>query len=177
MSASDLVRLLLAAALACESAGVRADPVASEPDLKAAIVFNLAIFTEWPARAFSAGQPLTLCYSGERLAPAFGALAGRTVNGRALAVRRIASQASPAGCHLAYWLDEAEMPADAGLERQPVLAISDSKGFAARGGMIELSVVQARITFEMNVASSRAAGLKVSSKLLRLARKVYGNEE
>ena len=50
-----------------------------------------------------------------------------------------------------------------------ILTISDSKGFAAAGGMIELVPVRDKIRFEINKRSAQNANLRISSHLLRLA--------
>ena len=51
--------------------------------------------------------------------------------------------------------------------------MSDMEGFATRGGIIELLKRGNKIRFEVNVASAEAAGLTISSSLLRLARTVH----
>ncbi|HWA36752.1 MAG TPA: YfiR family protein [Burkholderiales bacterium] len=175
MSASRHLRRLLSALamLACV-AGARAQ-TAPEAELKAALVFNFALFTQWPASAFSApGQPFVLCYADERMAGAFTSLASKTLHGRPVAVRRILPGASTAGCHVGYWHEEPRLPAGA---PGATLLVADAEGFARRGGVIEIGVEDARMRFDVNVDNARASGLRVSSKLLRLARKVHGHAE
>ena len=53
-----------------------------------------------------------------------------------------------------------------------ILTVSDSRRFAARGGMIGLVVQNARIAFEANLDAIDRSRVKVSSKVLRLARVV-----
>jgi hypothetical protein len=54
---------------------------------------------------------------------------------------------------------------------EPVLTISDLPGFAEHGGAVGM-LSDARIGLVVNPNTLRAAGLQVSSKLLRLSRLV-----
>ena len=47
--------------------------------------------------------------------------------------------------------------------------LSAPQGFAARGGMVNFTVEESKVRFEINEDAARRAGLKISSKLLRLA--------
>ena len=59
------------------------------------------------------------------------------------------------------------------LKNQPVLTVSDSEGFAAVGGMLGLVKKDERLKFEVNQTAARISGLKLSSKLMQLAVKVF----
>ena len=50
-----------------------------------------------------------------------------------------------------------------------MLTVSDMERFAHRGGIITLLTIQDRIRFEINVEAARRSGVKISSKLLKLA--------
>jgi hypothetical protein len=54
-------------------------------------------------------------------------------------------------------------------DRMPILTVSDAPGFVNRGGMIEFVLDSNRVRFEINLAAARAAGLNLSSELLRVA--------
>jgi hypothetical protein len=53
-----------------------------------------------------------------------------------------------------------------------VLTIGETDRFAQAGGMIRLIIDEGRVRFDVNIVSAERAGLKVSSQLLKLARKV-----
>lgn len=142
--------------------------------LKAAFLYNFALFTEWPAET---GTTLNLCLVG---ADPFGdevnGLQGKAVGQRSLAVLRKAAGQSVSGCHVAF----ISAPAVAGLPRlldqirsQPVLTVADSPGAAQQGVALNMGVANNRVTFEANLRAARAAGLTLSSKLLRLATEVH----
>ena len=58
------------------------------------------------------------------------------------------------------------------LVSRPILTVSDQADFAADGGAIELLSENNRIRFDVNLQTVRDSGLKMSSKLLQLARQV-----
>ena len=51
-----------------------------------------------------------------------------------------------------------------------LLTVSDIKGFAAAGGVIELFAEDGKMRFEINTRAAQRAGLRISSQLLKLAR-------
>jgi hypothetical protein len=61
------------------------------------------------------------------------------------------------------------VPLLASLERRPVLTVGEMPRFVSRGGMIQFVRQGTRIRFEINHTAARAAGLSVSSELLRVA--------
>lgn len=154
-----------------------AQSAASEAAVKAAFVYNFAKFTQWPGAAFGGAQaPLVLCVPAmleSALAQAFGAVDGKSAQGRTIRVRRVARGDELASCHIVYVSDsDARRGVEAlrSLGGRPVLTVSDAEGFAETGGMIGLVYVEDRIQFEINVEATEHAGLKLSSQLLRLAR-------
>jgi hypothetical protein len=56
------------------------------------------------------------------------------------------------------------------LKEAPVLTVSDAEGFAESGGMIELFQENGRMRFAVNVEVVQRSGLRVSSRVLDLAR-------
>ena len=51
-----------------------------------------------------------------------------------------------------------------------MLTVGETEGFAARGGVINLTVEENKVHFEVNVLAADRAGLKISSKLLAIAK-------
>lgn len=139
--------------------------------LKAAFLYNFALYTSWPPPPPNA---LTLCTIGrDELGAAFDALANKQVDGKPVQVRRIDSAAEARGCHVLYVPESGagNLPAlSRGLASQPVLVVSDAGNLDA--SMILIEAEGNRLVFSVNLARVRNAGLDVSSKLLRLARVV-----
>lgn len=157
------------AALTAATAIARADEVAQREDqFKAAYVFNFVKFVTWPEEA--ASDPLLICFvGGERVHDALTSDIDKKRAGvRHLAALKIA-EASPIGACNVLYID-ALMASDYTLGNEPaVLTISDAKGFAASGGMIELFTENHRLRFRINARSAQQAGLRISSELLKLA--------
>lgn len=145
-----------------------------ESDLKAAFVYNFTVFTEWPQEVLADGAPISLCASpaGAMLA-ALGPLHDKVVNGHRIALR--SSIAPLRSCHVLV-LDKSDRERWAQLKRElagaTVLTVSDDRVISADGAVIGLTVQELRIGFDVNLAAARSARLKLSSKLLRLARSV-----
>ncbi len=143
--------------------------------IKAAFIYNFAKFTRWPAGSFAdAEAPLDFCIYGEDpFGGALDAIAGRTIRGRQVAVRRIATIEASTGCHLLF-ISDSEAKRLTGilavLNDRPVLTIADMPDFARAGGIINLkTTADDRLRFEINTGTARRAGLRFSSKLLSLA--------
>jgi len=164
-----VVALLALVALQCEAR----EPVL-ESDLKAAFVFNFAVFTEWPQEVLPGGAPIILCASpaGAMLA-SLGALHDKVVNGHRLALR--SSAGTPRACHVLV-LDKSDRERWAQVKRElagaGVLTVSDDRVISADGAVIGLTIEAQRIGFDVNLTAARSARVNLSSKLLRLARSV-----
>ena len=151
----------------------RADDL-PEYRLKAAFLYNFALFTEWPAEV---GSTLNLCIHGsDPFGKELDALAGKAVGARSLAVQRKGSSEPLKACHIVF----IAAPAIASLPRvldelrdTPALTVADTPGAARQGVALNMAVVQNRIAFEANLQAARAAHLNLSSKLLRLATEVH----
>jgi YfiR/HmsC-like len=146
---------------------------AEEYRVKAAILYNLAKFVDWPPDALpSPTAPLTLCVLG---VDPFGsaiddAVKGRQVGGRPLVIRRIAD-VEP-GCHVLFVSTSERKRTSLVLDRlgtSPVLTVGDGEGFSALGGMIELVTDGDRIRFSINTAAADHAKLHLSARLLAIA--------
>lgn len=149
---------------------------AQEPTLeyrvKAAYLFNFTKYVEWPRDALGAG-PLTICVAGRN---PFGTVLedvvrGEEVENRAVAVRVIL-EPEP-GCHVLFVPDGAATAAYLRATRTaPVLTIGETPDFLGFGGTIRFIREGTNIRFEIDQQAADRAGLRISSRLLRLARPV-----
>ncbi len=146
-----------------------------EQELKAAIVFNLMLFVEWPTDAVAASTVnMVLCVSPmNALNAPLKALQGRPIRNQLLEVRDLPSGASRAPCHVLY-LDAGDTLRQAAIKTSPtpVLVISDDVEAPSPQAAIVLRHVGGRVGFDVNLEAARQARLQLSSKLLRLARRV-----
>jgi hypothetical protein len=157
--------------------GLHGEPVgASRPDeyrVKAAILYNIARFVEWPSGAFAGeGAPVVVCVLG---ADPFGGvledtLRGRTVAGRPVTIRHVPDVV--VGCHVVFIAySEQKRVADI-LDRlgsAHVLSISDVERFTDRGGSVGLTTEGDRVRFHINTSAVERARLIVSARVMALA--------
>ena len=144
--------------------------------LKAAFVFNFAVFTEWPTESLASGAPMTLCmFPGNALQPALASLGDKTVNGHKLVFKPLAAPADPRACHILV-LGSADRERwerlRKGLAGASILTVADDGGAGNEGAVITLGVENRHIGFAVDLGAARLSRLALSSKLLRLARSV-----
>jgi hypothetical protein len=141
--------------------------------LKAAFLYNFALFTEWPA---ATGAALNLCvYGHDPFGAEIDALQGKPVGERHLVVRRVTTVDGLAICQVVFIAGPSgdAIPRVLSILRgAPVLTVADTPGAAQQGVALNMDVVKNKITFEANLTAARAANLKLSSKLLGLATEV-----
>jgi hypothetical protein len=152
-----------------------AERTVPEYQLKAAFLYNFALFTDWPGG--DAGTLPVCIYGPDPFGGALDTLAGKQVHGRALSVQRPATLAELKGCRVLF-IGAAERANMArigeAVRGAPVLTVGDGESFTSRGAMIALGVDDSRVVFDVNAQAVRESGLALSSKLLRLARCVEG---
>jgi hypothetical protein len=147
-----------------------------EYEVKAAFLNNFVTFVDWPRLAFSSSNaPLRICIFGQD--PFRGALErairDASTVGRPRSVQRVDDVARLKTCHVVF-VGAAErarlgIVLDA-MKGWPALTVGEFPGFLEAGGIVNLVVERNRVRFDVNLAAAEAISLKVSSKLLRLAR-------
>jgi hypothetical protein len=163
--------------LSAGAAGAGSD----EYRLKAAFLLNFAKLVEWPASAAPApGAPLVLAVAapaGVRDSIAAG-LAGAAVAGHPVEVRGVVDPGDVVGCHIVFVsVDGGDVAALVAAARgSSALTVGESRDFARRGGVIRFFEEKRKLRFEINPGAADRAGLRISSRLLGLARLVEGSE-
>ncbi len=159
---------------------VSQEATTKEYQVKAAYLFNFAKFVEWPANTFSSPDaPLEICVMG--LNP-FGhaledSIAGKTVSGRRIEISYKADAAGARSCQIVFIAvsDKQKMrqilPQ---LSDASVLTVGDTWGFTDDGGIINFVSDGDRIRFEANLDAAEHAHLKISARLLSVAKAVVG---
>ena len=144
---------------------------------KAMMLWNIAKFVEWPDLGTDAHSPLifTILGEDELAASLAGVLSSRLVNGHPVFVRFARRPQDAKGSQMLY-VAGTEVPrlvaVLAAVDATPVLTVSDAPGFATHGGMVGFTSQGDRVRFEVNLAHAEKTGLKLSAKLLALARLV-----
>lgn len=150
-----------------------AEPTAEQ--VEAVFLFYFSQFVDWPTGAFAGERsPIVIGVLGDD--PFDGSLdqavAGERVNGRPIVVRRLKSITDASGCHILYISssESAELPKIlSALKGRNVLTVSDLDHFVESGGMIRFVLIDQHVRLLINARAAQAAGLTLSSKLLRAA--------
>lgn len=154
---------------------------APEYQVKAAFLYNFAKFVDWPSHAFpNPSAPLRICVLGQN--PFGDSLRGivqdKFISGRAISNEQVDSVTQARACHILY-ISRSEAAgmrqALAYLRNLPVLTVGDSGDFLPLGGVINMVLEQDRVRFEISLAAAQRQHLKISSKLLAVARVVDGS--
>ena len=172
------VRPILIAAVAAAWLNGSVDAQESlEIDVKAAFLYNFTKFVAWPAPQ-APTEPFRLCVvSDDALRRSLErTIEGENVNGRPLESRVPRTPDEARACHLLF-VGQPDAESDsrllAAVRDLPVLTVSDSTDFARRGGGIEFVRENSRLRFDVNIPGAERAGIKVSSRLLKVARRVH----
>ncbi len=170
---------LLAPILPLPAVAQRDGPV-SEPQVKAAYLHRFLDFVEWPVSAFaSAGSPYAIGVAGaDALADELEALvASRRPHGRPVVVKRLRPGDDADGLHVLFIGRAATGRAGsllAATSGKPVLTVTETDEAFAAGSAICFVTVDKRVRFDVALRPAEEHGLKISSRLLGVARNVTG---
>ncbi|GAB6907062.1 conserved hypothetical protein [Desulfosarcina cetonica] len=143
--------------------------------LKAALVLNFAKFTTWPPDAFAGPEAdMELWVLGDTIIQqAFASIDGETIGSRKIHVRHAGSVSATDPCHMLFVALNVDRPiltaALASVWDRPVLSVGETSEFIQLGGIINIFNKDGRYHFEIKPAAANQRGLKLSSRLLKLA--------
>jgi hypothetical protein len=155
----------------------RADS-ALERQVKAAYLYKFASFVEWPEGSFARpDSPLVIGVHGndQLAAQVEQMVAGRAVNGHAIAVRRIKRGDSLAGLHILFTAGtDRSLAADvlSAARGQQCLTVSDAEEGLALGSMINFRIAEDKLRFEVAMRQVNLSQLKISARMLAAAWRV-----
>ena len=173
-----IISLVSAMALRSHAEGLESSD-SSEYLIKAGFIYNFAKLVEWPTTAFAqAESPIVIGILGD---DPFGAtldriVADKKINGRGFAVKRLKwtkELKDLRDCNILFVSSSEKEHMDGvvdAIKWLPILTIGDVPGFARRGGIMNFTLEDNKIRFEVNVEAAKRADLTISSRLLTLAR-------
>jgi hypothetical protein len=171
--------VLLTALSAVGSVRAGGDDSLVEYQVKAAFVCKFGNYIEWPAQALgAAGEPFRIgVLASEAVVEEFRRTAAASaVGGRPVEVRRLARGDPPEGLHALFVSRSmtAQLPALlAAVQGRPVLTVTELDPGGATG-MINFVVVDDKVRFDILLPPALHSGLKISVRLLGVARRVEG---
>jgi hypothetical protein len=145
---------------------------------KAMFLSKFPSFVEWPAEALPPGEsPLLICVYGDfsfGMALA-GSARGETVHGRRMEVKWIRKEKELRACQILFVSrSEAKRYKQVleSVQGTSVLTVGETPDFLDAGGAISLLYQQDALQFDVNLDTASEAHLKLSSRMLALARRV-----
>ncbi|MBS1725662.1 MAG: YfiR family protein [Armatimonadetes bacterium] len=164
----SLLRLAVGASILTGLTAASAAAQENEYSVKAAFLINFLKFIDWPGGS----GPYVIEVAGKN---PFGStldkmVENRTINGRKVVVQYghssgltpsilfvPASESEHFGDYLQY-------------QSKPIVVVGESAGFASKYGVINFVRDHDRVAFEINARRAKSSGVKVSSRLLQLAK-------
>lgn len=149
---------------------------AGEYPVKAAFLYHFAKFVDWPGNSFQ--EPNSRLVVGIVGDDPFGgvidqALAGKNVEGHLMVVRRFRFGEDLKACHIIFVSSSERNRVKlilGSLAGSSILTIGETDDFIEQGGVIRLAIEANKVRFEINPDAADRMRLKISSKLLSLAR-------
>jgi len=148
-----------------------------EYSIKGAFLYNFGRYVQWPATAFADDRaPFVIGVLG---ADPFGTVLDEIANsakvdGRTVVAKRFATLAEYSPCHILFISASADgkvkTEAFAKLQNKGVLLVGDEAGLVLQGAIVDFFIENNKVRFEINVEAAKQQQLKVSSKLLSLAK-------
>ncbi len=156
----------------------QSDPeISREYPIKAAYLYNFGRYVEWPAASFGEKDaPFVIGIGGEEgIGEILDSIAHeKKLEGRSIVIKRFNSSADFSACHILFIsrsVSEAEEERFLAKARgNPILVVGEKPEFLSRGGIINFTVEDNKVRFEISPKDAKIAGLKISAKLLSLAK-------
>ncbi len=146
-----------------------------EYQVKAGFVARFASFVDWSPEALGgAGVPFGICVLGRN--PFGKALEtfvdGKNVAGHGIQIRQLSDVRMAAGCEILFVSGSERLRFRFILDAVPVgvFTVGDAPDFIAQGGVANLWIDQGKVRVEINADAAKARNLKVSSRLMMLAK-------
>jgi hypothetical protein len=150
----------------------------TEFKIKAAFLYKFCAYVQWPEHTFpQEDSPIVIAVVDDdnQLAEMLSVVAGRYIVNRPVVIQQIKSSSDLHGVHVLYVSRKSkttisELITDT--KPLPILTVTDAE-VPSTPSIIVFLTINNRIRFEVSLAQSKSAGLKLSSELLSVAHKVY----
>lgn len=148
---------------------------ATEAQVKAAFLYKFVKFVDWPSEAFSDNRaPIIVGLVGEDFITSAidQTISGKIANGRRVLVKRFSNFRAMTRCHVLFISSSQRdnLPQILAAAGSAVLTVGETEGFVHMGGIINFTIVDNKLRFEISQLAGERAGLKISAKLLNLGR-------
>ena len=148
---------------------------ATERSVKAAFLYKFLGYVEWPpAASGEADAPLTIgVIDADDIAAELAQItAGRTINNRPVAVRRLKEGDPLTGIQVLFigGADVARLNRLLKMAQQrSILSVTEADAALSQGSVINFMLINGRIRFEVSLDAAEKSNLKLSSRMLAVA--------
>lgn len=164
---------LLILLFSCSVGSAQADGL-PEYSIKAAYLYNFALLTDWPPGKKT--DRVNMCFYGQNgFGSTLDVLRKKSIDNQPVNLLDITKPSQAKDCHLLF-LGEIDRKSQQELVQEiaglPILVVTDNADIISELINISIASERGRLVFDINLDATKQARLNVSSKLLRLARKV-----
>ncbi len=159
----------------CGTSSTYAKPKNKEYHIKAAFLLNFVKFMEWPSHISTDTSPLlTICILGnDPFDEALKSIENKIVKEKKLVIKRASRLEDVKECQILFISSSEKKKLSeifTKIDDRPILTVAETKNFCQSGGVVNFIIVKGKVRFEINVDAAERSGLKISSKLLKLAK-------
>jgi hypothetical protein len=150
---------------------------------KANFLSKFPSFVEWPANALPTGQAsfLVCVYGAYSFGPSLAEVARTTTaHERQIEIRWVRQEQELRTCQVLFVSQSEQKKYRRSLDvvrDLSVLTVGETPEFLRAGGVVSFSTQRGKLEFDVNLDAANRAHLRISSRLLALARRVVTGEE
>ncbi len=141
--------------------------------VKAAFTMNFARLTQWPEKRLKASEAINICVMGnETLKSTFTLVKGKNINGHTARLNIISRLNMIKQCHILFisGIKQSNMRQIFKLAQQhSILTISELPDIGQSHAILNFIMHRHKVRFQIDPEKAQQAGLKISSRLLKLA--------
>lgn len=145
-----------------------------EYEVKAAFLYNIGKFVDWPERPGERGEHLILGVLGnDPFEGRLDALQGKKLRGKKIVVKRLTSFHGAKHCDILFIAASEKERIDMILKElayKPILTVGDTDSFAEKGVMINFYIENNRIRFAINNEAAKRANVRIHPNLLTMGK-------
>jgi len=146
----------------------------SDRDMKAALVYNFSVFTTWPETKSEVFKVCVFYEDQENINPEI--LESKKINGKSVHLEVIRDKSELENCQVLYLEDTRSIYEPKFIDylsELSLLTVVDTTHHALLPGIVNIQMENKKYYFSINNEAAKRSNLVLSSKLLRLATKVY----
>lgn len=145
--------------------------------VKTAFLYRSLHYVEWNTKNTDTNLIVICTTNSDKFSKTIQSLHDRIVNSRTISLQIIASHDDINECDVLYVPMQKKAKLRkilSNLENKNILTISDRRGFAKNGIILNFPVDNQKVVIEINIDAANKQNLRFSAKLLRIA-KIVGN--